>query len=169
MWTAVKTSGWERKIYAIARTIAVAVVLSGCSARMTQSEITWKTYNNWRYGFEFPYPSNWISGSLPENDDGITFVSPLHPSVKMIGWAGNQLPSLSEDENTNRSTNPNFQTAQGVSGVLTIEVGKTQVEMKLKLTRAHVNYYWQGQCDRQQFGDYYRFFNYIAQQYKIRE
>ncbi|MDF5728230.1 MAG: hypothetical protein PUP92_09370 [Rhizonema sp. PD38] len=167
MSIAVKTSGWERKIYAIARTIAVSVVLSSCGTSMPQSEMTWKTYHNSRYGFEFSYPSNWISPSLPENDDGITFVSPLHRSVSMISWAGNQLPkSINEDE-TNRTTNPNFQTAQGVSGVLTIEVGKTKVEMTLKLTRAHVNYYWQGQCDRQQFGDYYRFFGYVAQQYKI--
>ena len=168
MSTAVTTSGWERKICAIARTMAVSFVLSSCSTSIPQSEITWKTYNNSRYGFEFPYPSNWISLSPPENDDGITFVSPLNPSVEMIAWAGNQQTSLSEDENTDRTINPNFRTAQGVSGVLTIEVGKTKVEMKLLLTRAHVNYYWQGQCDRQQFSDYYRFFSYIAQHYKIK-
>jgi hypothetical protein len=36
------------------------------------------------------------------------------------------------------------------------------------LSQNKVKYYWQGRCNSQDFDQYYRFFYYIAQQYKIK-
>jgi hypothetical protein len=62
---------------------------------------------------------------------------------------------------------PNFQTAQGISGVLLVEVNQQVGSMTLTLTQGQVKYYWQGRSKSQDFQDYYRLFYYIAQQYRI--
>lgn len=176
--------------------IALSVTLWGCSATgIPADSIKWKIYSNSRYRFEFPYPSNWTSLPPPENDDGIAFVSAQKNSVEIRGWAGNRLPKpmiknkISIPDRDSYTKTPtitgkippsvmlrvfdtdenryNFQTAQGVSGVLTVFVGNQQTEMTLRLTQGQVNYYWQGRCESQEFDHYYRFFYYIAQQYRI--
>jgi hypothetical protein len=62
---------------------------------------------------------------------------------------------------------PNFQTTQGVSGVLVVEVDRGVGSMTLTLTQEQVKYCWQGKSKSQEFQDYYRLFYYIAQQYRI--
>ncbi|WP_066379358.1 MULTISPECIES: hypothetical protein [unclassified Anabaena] len=133
-------------------------MLWGCSAP------GWKTYSNSRYGFGFPYPSNWEALAAPSNDDGMAFVSPRNKTVEIRGWASNQLSAAS-----NTATSPNFQTVQGVSGVLLVEVGDTVSSMQLTLEQNQVRYYWQGRSPSPEFPDYYRLFDYIAQQYRIPE
>lgn len=159
-----------RRILAIA-SIGTAIALWGCSASsFTTTDVTWKTYSNSRYGFEFPYPHNWTTLAAPANNDGITLVSPRNDSVEIRGWAGHQLPASStQNREAIKKINQNFQTAQGIYGVLVVDVGEKVTSMRLTLTQGEVNYYWQGQSNSQEFQDYYRLFYYIAQQYRIRE
>lgn len=168
-----KTCGLVQIIYTIAQGIGGALVLlmilSGCSALGFNSfNVTWNTYSNSRYGFEFPYPSNWTVLNTPENNDGIAFVSPENDSVQIRGWAVNELPkSLTAERHNEKAVNPNFQTVQGISGVMFVEVGQQVSSMTLTLTQAQVQYCWQGRSQSKDFPDYYRLFYYIAQQYRI--
>ena len=168
---AVKTCGFGGKIYTFASgvsgTIALLMMLCGCVTGFNAGTITWKTYSNYRYGFEFPYPSNWTALAAPENGDGIALVSPESNSVEIRGWASNQLPDSTTDKKAMKKINSNFQTTQGVSGVLVVEVNQQVSSMTLTLTQGQVNYYWQGRSESKKFKDYYRFFYYIAQQYRI--
>ncbi len=172
MSTATKTYT-KRKSYAIAsrvgKAIAILLILYGCSApSFINSGVTWKTYSNSRYGFEFLYPSTWTSLPPPENNDGIAFVSPQNTRVEIRGWAGNRLPdSIITDKNAKKTINPNFKTNQGVFGVLEVEVGSQESSMILTLTKGQVKYYWQGRSPASEFSNYYRVFYYIAQEYRI--
>ncbi len=170
----IKNWSFWRKIGAIRRRrkaslIALFAILGGCSAAsFNASNQTWKIYSNSRFNFEFPYPSNWISLPPPDNGDGITFVSPTNKAVEIRGWAGNQLLEAAiKDKNAKTSINPNFTTVQGLFGVLTVEVGQQEGIMTLQLTQGKLNYYWQGKAPSQEFDEYYRFFDYIAQNYRI--
>lgn len=169
MATANKICSLGRRIYRFAATvsgvIALLIMLWGCTANdFNAGAIAWKTYSNSRYGFEFPYPSNWTSLAASENGDGIAFISPQNNSVQIRGWASQQLPN---DRESVKKIKSNFQTAQGVSGVLVVEVDRRGGSMRLTVTQSQVKYYWQGQSKSQDFQDYYRLFYYIAQQYRI--
>ncbi|MBX9256508.1 hypothetical protein H1Q63_21725 [Desmonostoc muscorum CCALA 125] len=173
MATANKTCSLGRRIYRFAASVssftALLIILWGCAGTDFNVEaIAWKTYSNSRYGFEFPYPSNWTSLAAPENNDGITFISPQDNSVKIRGWASQQLPnSIVKDREPGKKIKSNFQTAQGISGVLVVEADQRAASMTLTLTQNQVKYYWQGQSNSQEFPDYYPLFYYIAQQYRI--
>jgi hypothetical protein len=169
--TTVRACSLGRKIYlnahSLSRAIALVIMLWGCTAPgFNASTVSWKTYTNNRYGFEFPYPSNWNSLPPPDNDDGIAFVSPQKSSVVIRSWAGNRLPeSFMPDAKI--TVIPNFKTAQGIPGVMVVEVGQQVSSMTLTITQGQVKYYWQGRSQSQDFTDYYRFFYYIAQGYKV--
>ena len=173
MATANKTCSLGRRIYrfvaSVSGVIALFIIMWGCNANnFNTGAIAWKTYSNSRYGFEFPYPSNWTSLAAPENDDGIAFTSPQNKTVEIRGWASQQLPdSIVTNQKSVKKIKPNFQTAQGVSGVLVVEVDRLVGSMTLTITQSQVKYYWQGQSKSQDFQDYYRLFYYIAQQYRI--
>jgi hypothetical protein len=163
---AVKTRDWGRKISAI----ALAVILCGCIGSNANDLPTWNRYSNPRYDFEFLYPSNWQALPAPDNEDGRAFISLENSAVEIRGWAGNQLPHWeNKDKTAKKSINTNFKTAQGVPGVLMVEVGQEISAMKLTLTQGQVRYYWQGKAPSQEFDEYYRVFYYIAQQYRIRQ
>lgn len=149
--------------------IPLSFLLWSCTAADFNVEaITWKTYSNSRYGFEFPYPSNWNSLPGPENDDGIGLISPQNKTVEIRGWASHQLAnSIDKGLQSGKKIQPNFQTSQGVSGVLVVEVDRQATSMTLTLTHNQVQYYWQGRSNSQEFPNYYRLFYYIAQQYRI--
>jgi hypothetical protein len=158
-----------RNLRHIIYAIALSVILGGCTTTPSFkiSNQTWKLYKNARYGFEFPYPSTWKS--VPsDNGDGIVFISPRNNTVEIRSWAGMQLPEgITSEKNPKTSINSNFTTAQGVSGVLTVEVGQQEGVMTLKLAQGKVKYYWQGKAPSPEFDNYYRFFDYIASSYKI--
>jgi hypothetical protein len=172
MATANKICSLGRRIYRFAASvsgiIALLIILWGCTANdFNAGAIAWKTYSNSRYGFEFPYPSNWISSAAPANGDGIAFISPQDDSVEIRGWASQQpLNSIITQQESVKKIKPNFQT-QGVSGVLVVEVDQGVSSMTLTLTQSQVKYYWQGRSKSQDFQNYYRLFYYIAQQYRI--
>jgi hypothetical protein len=149
--------------------IALLIIIWGCTANdFNAGAIAWKTYSNSRYGFEFPYPSNWTSSAGPANGDGIAFISPQNKTVEIRGWASQQLlNSIVTEQEPVKKIKPNFQTAQGVSGVLVVEVDRGVGSMTLTLTQDQVKYCWQGRSKSQEFQDYYRLFYYIAQQYRI--
>jgi hypothetical protein len=167
---AVKTCNLRRVIVALVSGVGTAMIFSSCSATsFPTSKLAWETYHNSRYGFEFPYPSNWTSLAPPDNNDGVTFVSPQNQDAQIRAWAGNQLPeSITQDPKTIKTIDENFQTAQGVSGVLVVEVGEEVSSMQLTITQGQVKYYWQGKSNSKEFRYRYQLFYYIAQQYKIR-
>lgn len=146
----------------------LSLILWGCGVPSFQGDDkSWKTYKNARYGFEFPYPSNWQEVK-PDNDDGIIFISPKKSSVEIRGWAGNQLfKNTNTQGNTKKSINPNFKNAQGISGVMTVEIGETESKIAIKFYQGDLKYQWQGKAPSQEFDDYYRFFYYIAQHYRL--
>ncbi|PLZ97488.1 hypothetical protein CEN50_14840 [Fischerella thermalis CCMEE 5268] len=162
-------SRFQRSARHIIYAIALSVILGGCTTitAFHSSNHTWKIYRNNRYGFEFPYPSTWKS--LPsDNADGIVFVSPRNKDVEIRSWAEMQLPKdINQDKKGKTSINPNFTTAQGVTGVLTVEVRQQESVMTLQLAQGELKYYWQGKAPSQEFSSYYRFFDYIASSYKI--
>ncbi|MEJ1930273.1 hypothetical protein WDZ92_08300 [Nostoc sp. NIES-2111] len=146
---------------------ALCLTLWACSTPILDiTSISWKTYRNSRYGFEFPYPSNWTPSITPTNDDGIALVSPKNSNVEIRGWASNQL-AQPIDEDSETSANYNFQTTQGLKGRLLVETGNTVSLMKLILSQNQVEYHWQGKSPSQEFSNYYPLFYYIAQQYRI--
>ncbi len=162
---AVKSSGWGQRIYAF----VLALILSACSgSTFNATKQVWKTYRNPRYNFEFPYPSKWTP-VRPDNNDGIAFISPRNQAVEIQSWAGNQLPESIIGTDTKKTIDPNFRTAQGISGVLTVEVGKQESAMGLRITQKRIKYYWYGKAPSKEFGNYYSVFYYIAQQYRVPE
>ncbi|MBD2441096.1 hypothetical protein [Nostoc sp. FACHB-110] len=165
--SSVKTCSYKQSIYTnsknIAGAIALSWLLSGCSKPFSVLDTQWQTYSNPRYGFEFPYPSNWTVLATPDNQDGIALVSPRSQTVQIRAWASNRLANAG-----NNSIKPNFQNNQGVSGVLLVEVGQQVGSMKLTLNQGNITYYWQGQSPSQEFSHYYPLFYYIAQQYRIK-
>ncbi|MEH2290792.1 hypothetical protein [Nostoc sp.] len=172
MATANKICSLGRRIYRFAASvsgvIALLVILWSCTASDFNAQaIAWKTYSNSRYGFEFPYPSNWISLAASENGDGIAFISPQKNSVEIRGWASQQLPNSIVTDESDKKIKPNFKTAQGVPGVMVVKVDQQVGSMTLTLTHSQVKYYLQGRSKSQEFPDYYRLFYYIAQQYRI--
>ncbi|MEH2331934.1 hypothetical protein [Nostoc sp.] len=169
MATANKICSLGGRIYRFAASVsgvvALLIMLWSCTANdFNAGAIAWKTYNNSRYGFEFPYPSNWTSLVASENGDGIAFISPQDNSVEIRGWASHQLPN---DQEFVKKIKSNFQTVQGVSGVVVVEVDRRAGSMTLTLTQSQVKYHLQGRSKSQEFQNYYRLFYYIAQQYRI--
>ncbi|MEW6495443.1 MAG: hypothetical protein AB1589_23425 [Cyanobacteriota bacterium] len=110
---------------------------------------------------------------MPDNLDGRAFRDPQNPSVEIRGWAANNLsviPSSSSNTSATESPKPqsqNFTTDQGMTGQLQVKVGSDISLMTLTLSQDKVLYNWQGQCESKNFADYYRFFNYIARQYRL--
>lgn len=153
--------------------IAVGLIVSDCQLSNKNSLGTWKIYHNQRYAFEFPYPSNWVPSPMPANRDGQAFSDPLQPDVEIRGSAGYSLPEInkmrykSPHHKHAKVSTKNFTTQQGLSGELQVEVGSDFSSMTLTLTQAKVLYIWQGQAPSQQFADYYRFFYYIASQFRV--
>ena len=166
--TSTKAITWSfhRKVYALILLLA----LSGCGMPSFQGNSkSWKIYKNSRYGFEFPYPSDWEEVK-PDNDDGIIFISPRKNSVEIRGWAGNQLiKNTDTTSNAKKSINPNFKNIQGISGVMIVKIGTIESIISIKFHQGDVKYYWQGKAPSQEFNDYYRSFYYIAQNYRLPE
>lgn len=145
------------------------ILLFSCRAANLGQQSSWSIYRNPRYNFEFPYPNNWVSFSMPDNRDGLAFRDPRNPGVEIRGWAANDLSDF-ETSARNRPLNShprNFTTQQGLRGTLQVAVGADLSLMTLSLNQGKVRYNWQGQSESEQFADYYRFFYYVAEQYRL--
>jgi hypothetical protein len=155
----------QKILYTTVLSIGSCLIVWGCSANDFQvKDTTWNTYRNKRYGFEFPYPHTWQALDNPDNSDGIALVSPNKKNVEIRAYASKPLlKSLTQ----NPQPVPNFQTHQGFSGVMSVEIGEKVTVMKLTITQEQLEYHWQGKSDHQDFQNYYRLFYYIAQEYKI--
>ncbi|OCR02774.1 hypothetical protein BCD67_18095 [Oscillatoriales cyanobacterium USR001] len=157
--------------------VVLVATLLGCSSSAVQSG-SWEIYRNARYGFEFPYPDNWVAGEAPVNGDGQVFSDRQNPALEMRGWAGYNLvgdvgkegKNIKNNKNNIDSPKPlqeNFTTEQGVVGELKVELGDRVSSMTLTLVRGDVRYNFQGKAPSKQFADYYKFFYYVASQYRI--
>jgi hypothetical protein len=163
------SSKWIEKVTEVGCLLGLVVLLSGCSPSQHRSEaIHWKTYHNERYGFEFPYPSNWIVGPIPSNGDGQVFFDPKNPTVEIRGWGGYNIQGLNATQDHPAPLKPeNFTTAQGLHGALAVELGTRESSMTLTIVRDDIRYQWRGRSPSEVFDDYYRFFYYVATQYRI--
>ncbi len=151
----------------------LVVILLSCQATNLDSPSSWNTYRNQRYDFEFPYPSNWLPFPMPDNRDGRAFRDPQNPNFEIRGWAANKLSGIetsspnSTPKDFPESQQQNFTTQQGLTGKLQVEIGADTSLMTLTLSQGKVLYNWQGQCDSEQFANYYRFFYQVARQYRL--
>ncbi|MDG2614845.1 hypothetical protein HPC62_04235 [Thermoleptolyngbya sichuanensis A183] len=145
-------------------------LVSSCSQPAVSERRTWKIYQNPNYGFEFPYPDNWMPAPLPDSQDGRRFRNPYSPDVEILGWASHISSTPGDSsEQVRRSVlaAPNFTTRQGLRGQLRVEIGSTVSLMTLTLTEEGVVYFWQGRSPSDQFSQYYEFFDYVAKQYYV--
>ncbi|MFN5242419.1 MAG: hypothetical protein ACK513_16075 [Aphanizomenon sp.] len=145
--------------------IGLYLMLWGCIDNDFQvKDVTWKTYKNNRYGFEFPYPNTWQELKNPDNSDGVVLVLPNKKNLEIRSYASKPLLKFSRKT---QGKVYNFRTNQGVFGVLTVEVREKVTVIKLTITQEKLEYFWQGQSDSQEFKKYYRLFYHMAQEYKI--
>ncbi|MDP5016893.1 MAG: hypothetical protein NWQ43_06245 [Dolichospermum sp.] len=155
----------KKALCAITSGVGIGMIVWGCNANNLQvQDPAWKTYRNNRYGFEFPYPHTWQQLGNPDNSDGIALVSPNKKAVEIRSYASKSLLKSSKE---NPKLAPNFQTHQGFSGVLAVEVAQKVTVIKLTITQEQLEYHWQGQSDSKDFQNYYRLFYHIAKEYKI--
>jgi hypothetical protein len=145
--------------------IGLYLMLWGCIDNDFQvKDVTWKTYKNNRYGFEFPYPNTWQELKNPDNSDGVVLVLPNKKNLEIRSYASKPLLKFSRKT---QGKVYNFRTNQGVFSVLTVEVREKVTVIKLTITQEKLEYFWQGQSDSQEFKKYYRLFYHMAQEYKI--
>ncbi|HEY9901107.1 MAG TPA: hypothetical protein V6D43_01540 [Candidatus Sericytochromatia bacterium] len=165
-----KTRVFRKLVIAI--TLLVALLL-GCRSSNLGSQSSWNIYRNPRYRFEFPYPRAWLAFPMPDNRDGRAFRDPQNQNAEIRGWAGNQLSQIKTSSPNSTPKAPpktqqqNFSTEQGLTGKLQVEIGLDISLMTLTLRQREVVYNWQGKCESKQFADYYRFFYYVASQYRL--
>ncbi|WP_448597517.1 hypothetical protein [Thermoleptolyngbya sp.] len=159
----------SRRVASLLLSLIVGLA-SSCSQPEVSERRTWKVYQNPNYGFEFPYPDNWVPAPLADGQDGRRFRNPYNMDVEILGWASH-LSSTPGDssEQVRRSVlaAPNFTTRQGLRGQLRVEIGASVSLMTLTLTEAGVVYFWQGRSPSNQFSQYYEFFDYVAKRYYV--
>lgn len=154
--------------------VALATILTGCQAEIL-SFGNWKTYHNPRYGFEFPYPGDWLSCPIPSNLDGLAFHSPEHPSIEIRGWARKSSTNIApinqgfaeRQQKRNKSPGYNFTTEQGLTGKIRVNIGLDISSITLTLVKDKLQYNLEGKANSQEFANYYRFFHYVAKNYRI--
>lgn len=155
--------------------ISLVLILSDCQSPNKRQLGTWQTYHNQRYGFEFLYPSNWVPAPIPSNRDGQAFSGPLPTDVEIRGSAGYIWQGIEavrckcgcRYHHHPKVSKQNFTTQQGLTGELKVEVDSEFSSMTLTLKQRQILYVWQGQAPSKQFADYYRFFYYVASQYRV--
>ncbi|WP_261207512.1 hypothetical protein [Laspinema sp. D2d] len=151
----------------IASVMAIAVLVSACTPTNPSVPTQWKTYQNQRFGFEFPYPPDWVALPPPTNQDGRAFHAPDYPNIEIRGWGTLKLTGLEEAEETPTVPESNFTTEQGLPAWLEVEVGTQESVMRMTLESGDVIYTWQGRSPKDRFGEYYSLFYAIAQNYRL--
>ena len=169
---AIRNSYFTRLAFCIC--IGLTGLLSSCSSGELQLSGSQKIYRNGRFGYEFPYPSNWIPDRSPGNRDGQVFLNPTNPAMKIQGWASNELPAItavtsaSAAESLSASSlQRNFETDQGLQGNLQVEIGEHISSIALTVVQAEISYSFQAQSPNEDFATYYPLFYSIARQYRI--
>ena len=150
----------------IASGMAIAVLLSACTPTNPTVSTQWNIYQNRRFGFEFPYPPDWVALPPPTNQDGQAFHHPDYPNIEIRGWGRLKLTGIDEADSPLTS---NFTTEQGLPALLEVEVGIDESVMRMTLKSGDVIYTWQGRSPKDQFGEYYSLFYAIAQNYRVTE
>ncbi|AFY82745.1 hypothetical protein [Oscillatoria acuminata] len=150
----------------IALGMAIAVLISACTPTNPTVPTQWNTYQNQRFGFEFPYPPDWVALPSPTNQDGRAFHHPDYANIEIRGWGRLKLTGLDEAEPLPAFTS-NFTTEQGLPALLEVEVGTEESVMRMTLESGDVIYTWQGRSSKDQFGEYYSLFYAIAQNYRV--
>ena len=108
------------------------------------------------------YPEGWVDSIPPENQDGIAFSDPRNNGLEIRSWAKLKRPDQPKPQST-----PNFTTEQGIAGRLDVKVDKQTSTMMLTIDQKDVEYHWRGTAPSSQFGNYYRFFSFIASRYRV--
>ncbi|MGG6292792.1 hypothetical protein ACQ4M4_00090 [Leptolyngbya sp. AN02str] len=146
----------------------LAIALMGFLVACSQADSTlsrrWLIYRNERYRFEFPYPERWQAAPLVANQDGQLFFDPEQSEVKITGWASQS--SVGMEWGTVAGV-PNFVTEQGLPGYMQLEVGANVSTMTVTWVPNQVVYRWQGRSPSDQFDDYFKFFYYVASQFRV--
>lgn len=160
--------------YFIPKLIFLFGLLVSCQTVELSLPASWNIYHNPRYSFEFPYPSNWVAYPMPDNSDGRAFYNPQNPLIEIRGWAGSRLQQITAANGRKHTVKKNlsdlklnFVTEQGQKAQLQVKLNSHINVMELTLVQGALQYNWQGQAPSQLFADYYRFFYYIASQYRI--
>ncbi|MEB3829739.1 hypothetical protein [Phormidium sp. CCY1219] len=154
-----------------ASAVTLSVILAGCTVARTPLQTQWNTYNNPRFHFQFPYPTDWIPLDPPTNLDGRAFRHPEHPNIEVRGWARLNLTHLNLPNSPSlhppNSSDSNLTTEQGLPAYLDVEVGQEETRMTFTLKTDHIIYNLQGRSPNDKFAQYYKLFYYIATQYRI--
>jgi hypothetical protein len=124
----------------------------------------WQTYKNQRYEFEFLYPEGWIDSIPPQNQDGVAFSDPKNPGIEIRGWA--ELKRSTTNPKAQKPK-PNFTTDQGIPGQLDVKVENQLSVMTLTIHHKDREYNWRATAPTVQFGNYYRFFDFIAKRFRV--
>ena len=157
---------WGDRFLLLVGAIALVAVLLGCQSPDIAAPDNLRIYRNPRYGFEFPYPSNWVPAPPPANLDGRVFSDPDNPEASIRGFARQNL----ETANLKANSYPvpeNFTTEQGLEGSLQTDIGLEISAMRLTLNRGEFQYVWEGRSPSEEFANYYRLFYTIARQYRV--
>jgi len=147
------------------------VLLGACSSLVNPERAEWEIYQNERYDFAFPYPDTWSVGPVMDNLDGREFRDPYVDGVSIRGWASQVSGGIVAPTGgvPDHEILPNFTTDQGVKGRLNVTIGEDVSNMQLVLIEDGVVYYWEGRSPSDLFDDYFRFFYYVAEQYRLEE
>lgn len=151
--------------------VAIGVIVAGCTPSASPIQSRWETYHNARFGFEFPYPSDWIALEPPTNRDGRAFRHPTNPDIEIRGWGRLELTGTDSLQNSSlnlpEAGKYNLTTDQGLPAMLEVEVGKKLSTMTLTLEEGDIIYQWQARSPKDKFADYYEAFYYIARNYRV--
>jgi hypothetical protein len=144
--------------------IALSMLLVACREDGAALSGQWLTYRNPRYRFEFPYPDGWQVAPLPSNQDGQVFFEPQHADVEMRGWASQSSVGMEWGDAAGAL---NFVTEQGLQGYMQVEIGAEVSTMTVTWVPNQVVYRWEGRSPSDQFDDYFKFFYYVASQFRV--
>lgn len=97
--------------------------------------LTWKVYENGRFGFKVKYPSHWITGQPPVNGDGLRLYSGVEDDVRAT--AGFYMP---EYYNIDTSNAKKVQIKDGRTAYVTVSQRGDYFSYKMDLIDSGIHY-----------------------------